>query len=249
MELQELKTYLTPELAEQVALDIVELLETKATDDNLDVDFRLSQGRMVESLDGPNTWFQCDCTPGTKLEAVKTVIGQVFSKDFDEKDKIQMKTAEELVQVIEEFLDNIRMVLNSGIYHERVANTIRAVSLGGVPSTLVPMDVLRFLDVEIGEVDKNEFVVAIQKLPRVDSVSGQFIEPPQSVNADLFETQKLTGKDFEEIVAMRKAENDPRYAAVAGVTKRRYSFELHLRIAADYSFCDLPSAVAPENES
>lgn len=241
---EELQAYFTPELAEQVAINIVELIETQANDDNLDVDFRLSQGKMVGNLDGPNTWFQCDAIPGTKLEEVKSVIGQIFAKDFDEKNEEEVKTAEALVNTVHSFIEAVRMILNSGIYHERIANIIRSVALGGVPSTLVPIDVLQFLDIEIGEVDKNEYVLAIQKLPRVDPVSGQFIDPPKSINKDLFETNKITGQSFEDIVAMRKAEKDPRYDSVAGVTKRRYSFEIHARIAADYSFCDLPTTTA-----
>jgi hypothetical protein len=243
MTTEEIKDFLNDEIAEKTASDIADLIESQATNDTLEVDFKLSQGKMTGTLDTPNTWFHADTLPGTTLNEVKTFIGKVFSEDFDENDPEKKQNAEIQTELVQNFIDNVRLNLNSGIFETKIANTIRRVVFQGIPAVVVPINVLNFLDVEIGEINKNEFLIAIQKLPKVDPVSGQFISPPQSVSVDLLDTFNSTGKSFEEIIKMRKDENDPRYDAVAGVAKKRYSFDVHCRIAADYSFCDVKENV------
>lgn len=247
MNTDELKTYFDTKCAEQVAEDIVELMDKVANDDNLEVDFRLSGGKMVGSLKSPNTWFKADALPGTKLQEVKDTIAETVGENFDEKDEAARDRMYERVEVIDLFRDKVRIVLNSGLFHDRVANTMRRVALGNVPRQLVPFDTIRFLEIEIGEACPDDYIISIQKMAKIDQVTGQFIEPPQSVNQDLFETHRETGKSFEDIIAEKKAAGDPRYECVAGVLKKRYSFEVHCRIAADFSFCDLPEG-SPSND-
>lgn len=239
----DLKAVLNEKLAEDVAADIVHALTKHATTDNLEVDFRLSEGRMVGGLDSPNTWFKIDCPPGTAMQKAKNIIAEVFGEDFDPENKDEFERMEERKAICDDFREMVRVILNSGIYHNDLANSLRKVALGDVPAFLVPIDVIRFLSVDLGEASESDYLLTIQKVARVDPLTGQWLNPPQSVNDDLFRTHRETGMDFNDIIKMRHEEGDPRYELVTGVTKKRYSFELHCDIAADYSFCEPPEHV------
>lgn len=239
----ELKSSLNEKLAEDVAADIVDTITRYATPENLEVDFRISEGRMVGSLDSPNTWFKIDCPTGTTVEKAKSIIAEVFGEDFDAENKEQFDRMEERKAICDDFRELVRMILNSGIYHEQLANALRKVALGDIQAFLVPIDVIRFLSIDLGEASNDDFLLTIQKVGRVDPATGQWLSPPQSVNDDLFKTYRETGMDFNDIVKKRHEENDPRYELVAGVVRKRYSFELHCDIAADYSFCEPPANV------
>ena len=243
---EELKAYFTMDLAEQAADGIVLLMDEVATDDNLEVEFRLHQGKMVGSLNTPNTLFKADTQAGTLLRDVKQAIADVVNRDFDPKIPEEADRMYEAVQIIDDFKENVRIILNSGIFNRRVANTIRRVAMGNVPYQLVPIENIRFLEIEIGEANPDDCIVSIQKFQKIDQTTGQYIDPPQAINQDLFQRQRETGKSFEEIIEERKAAKDPRYECVAGVTRKRYSFEVHCRIAADYSFCEPPEHVKPQ---
>lgn len=236
----DLKAALTEKFAEDVAADIADTISKYATVQNLEVDFRISEGRMLGGLDSPNTWFKIDCPTGTSLHQAKTIISEVFGEDFEADDKEQFNRMEERKEICDDFRELIRTILNSGIYHEQLCVTLRKVALGDVQSFLVPIDVIRFLSIDLGDASDDDYLLAIQKVARVDQSTGQWLNPPQSVNEDLFKTHRETGLDFEDIIKLRHLENDPRYELVAGVTKKRYSFELHCDIAADYSFCEPP---------
>lgn len=238
---EELKSLLNSRLAENAASDLVWLFINKATSDNLEVDFHLSEGKIVGDLNRPNTWFQIDAQPGTFLATAKNIISDAFGEEFDDKDPKQTATIDERRSIIDDFRDQVRLILNSGVFHKHIADSLRKVALGDVPPFLVPIDVVRFLNVEIGEACEDDFIVTIQKTAKVDKDTGQWLEAPKSVNEDLFRTHRETGLDFAEIVNLRKAEGDYRYDQVTGVTKKRYSFEIHCDIAADYSFCEPPS--------
>lgn len=239
----ELRLALNEGLAENSAADIVTVMEQQATPDNLEVDFRISEGKMVGGMDSPNTWFKIDCPEGTDLHRAKEILAEVFSEDFNAEDKVQFDRMEERKIICEEFRELIRTILNSGMYHARLSVVLRKAALGDVPASLVPIEMMRFLVVDIGDAGEDDYLLSIEKIARVDAATGQWLNPPSSVNEDLFRTHRETGMDFMDIIRLRRTEHDPRYDLVAGVTKKRYSFELHCEIVADYSFCEPPEYV------
>lgn len=242
---EELKLALNEQLADKVAEDIVAVMDSHATPQNLEVDFHISSGKMVESLDSPNTWFCVDCPEKTSLWKAKEIISEVFGQSFDHNNTEEFRAMEERKAICDNFREMLRVILNSGLFNERVSNTLRRIALGNVPRQLVPIEVIRFLSIDLGEASNDDYLLTVHKIAKIDPISGRFLTPPQSVNEDLFSTHRDTGMPFEDIVKMRKESGDPRYELVAGVDAKRYSFELHCTMSADYSFCEPPNALKP----
>jgi len=242
---EELKDVLTQSFAEEVARDIANAFVTKANKDNLELEFRIPSGggRMQGSLSTTNTWFKFDVEEDGPLKKSRDIIYEVFSEDFDLENKKELSKMKCREAIVGEFNDQVRVVLNSGMFHREISGSIRKNAMGGISEAIHPLDVIRFLEVEIGKADEDEFLLVIEKRAVADQVTGQFINPPDSVHQDLFKIYKETGKDFDEIIAEKHAEGDSRYDLVAGARKSRYSFDVHCEMAVDYSL-----GVSPEDE-
>jgi len=246
---EDLTKALSKEVAEEVAIDIAQAFVTKANNENLDIDYHLSGGKMVESLDNANTAFAFDTEEGTTLRKVQRMIVEVFSEDFDEEDEVAVSRMKNRRERIDEFRERVRTILNSGKFHQQITSVLRKVAFGNIPEFLLPIDIMRFLEIEIGDVGEDDFLLVIEKFAKVDPATGGYLEPPQFVQQDLFERYKATGKPFDEIISQRKEVGDEMYDLVAGATAKRYSFEIHCSIAADYSFCERPVEVPDSSNS
>ena len=235
------------EFAEKVAKDIVTAFQIKATNENLELEFRIpaGQGRMDGSLDSPNTWFKFDPDIGSYLEHAKNVIADVFAEDFDLTNKEESSRMDERRNIIDGFRDQVRLILNSGQFHQEIAGTIRRVCLQNVSEDIHPLDVIRFIEIEIGESDPDEFLLVIEKKAMVDPTTGNFINHPVSIHEELYKLHQETGKDFNEIIQERKKMGDERFALVTGAKTKRYSFEVHCEMAVDYSLAERSDVPKP----
>ena len=244
---EELQETLNIKLAEEVAAEIANTFETRANNENLELEFRIpaGQGRMEGTLDGPNTWFKFDAEEGTTLARVRDIIVDVFSEDFDLNDGKASARMDARRNIIDGFVDQVRTVLNSGQFHEEIAGTIRRVCLQNIPEEIHPLDVIRFLEIEIGDGNPDEVLLIIEKKALVDSATGQFITPPVSVQEVLHEEHRETGKDFNQIIEEKKAAGDERFDLVTGARTVRYAFEVHCDIAVDYSLAERSDVPKP----
>ncbi len=240
-----LDTELSSQLAEDAANQIIEAFEKKANVKNLEVDFEISSGKMVDknkkeikSFTSPNTWFKFDITTEESLSKIQYITEKLYSEDFDIKDKESMAKAEAEDEKFTLFRQVIVSKLNEERFHTRLANVIRKICFNNFPPQLMPINTINFLEIEFNTKDDNRFLLVIQKMARVDRVTGEFMDSRESIQEDLISEHNKSGLDFNDIIAKRKAEKDPRYEMVAGVEKRQYIFDVQCEISADYSLCD-----------
>jgi len=204
--------------------EVVQAFETKATKENLEMDFHINQGKMAGGLGESNTTFKFDTDKGQFLTEVRLALTEAFRSDVDDAE------ASEEAKLINAFQDKIAVALGSKEYNKRLGDILRSNSAGlGAPEWLIPIPEIRFHSFDISSDDEGGYMLRVQK--GVDK--GQ-----QSVAPELIKIHQETGKPFEQIIAEKKAEKDSRYESVESAEWKRYIFHVHIHFAADYSPCE-----------
>ena len=220
--MSKLSVYFTDENIIKCAEEVVAAFETKANQKNLEVDFSINGGRMSGSMNEPNTTFKFDTDKGSLLNEIRDAITESFREDSEDPDA----DANELIS----FQESICKELGKDIYNERIANVLRSERAGlNAPEWLIPIPEIRFQSFEISSDDEGGYMLRVLK------TAGSTTE---SVAPELIEIHQSTGKDFNDIIAEKKAEEDLKYENVDGAEWVRYVFDVHLHFAADYSPCE-----------
>lgn len=254
---QELQDILSEENAKLVASEIIDLMEDKISSDTLDIDCNIKQGEMQNDLSQPNSVFNHDTPPDTLLCEVKNAIEKSISDEEDAENNHNEETEQEdgkKNEIILTFLEQVKNNLNNDMHtevcdfqntdvnsmhfsenHKRLAKSIQKNIFRSIPEQLMPIPTIIFHNVEIYPSNAEDHVLSIHKKQALDPVTYQPINPPVVIHDDLMETHKETGMDYQDIVEMRKKENDSRYKYVDSVRARRMSFDITCSISADYS--------------
>lgn len=229
----EVNDFLTEDRARACAMEILTAFEEKSNNENLEVDFNLSKGKMVETLESPNTWFKFDCRDsGGNLQEVFEYFTELWRNE---------KTTEEDANKVKKFEDLISKMLSSQVEIDSFGNLLRRVLFKQVPKEILPIDKVKFHRVEFAGEDESGYILRIKKFAKVDSDTGDYVDQPQSVAKELIQIHTETGQDFKSIIEEKKRIGDPKYKMVADANLERYVRDVTVAFSADYSFCNQPA--------
>ena len=223
--------FLTQEMAERCAAEIVSSFSEHGNAESIEVDFNISKGKMVEPLEQANTWFKFDPNKGA-LQEVVSFLTELWRDD---------STTEEDALEVQAFEKKIVEALNDGDYVSQLANILRERALGDVPPQYVPLEKIVFHRIEFAGEDEQSYMLKVQKFARVDGDTGEFVDNPQAVAQDLIKAHTDTGRPFKEIIEEKRLEGDSRYKYVEDAVLERYSRHVSVTMSADYSFCEKPA--------
>jgi len=220
--MSKLSEYFTDENVIKCAEEIVVAFETKSTQENLEVDFSINNGKMSGSLDISNTGFKFDTSEGELLHEIRSVLTQSFREESADIDKDAADILDFQTRVCEE--------LGKDIYNKRLADVLRSEQSGlNAPEWLIPIPEICFQSFELSSDDEGGYMLRVLK--GAGSTS-------ESVAPELIEIHQETGTPFNDIIAQKKSEGDLRYEHVDAADWVRYIFDVHLDFAADYSPCE-----------
>lgn len=228
--------FLTENRAKSCAKEIIAAFAEKGSNESIEVDFNISKGKMVESLDRPNTWFKFDCRDsGGALQEVFEFLTQLWQNDSTtEEDSHKVKEFENLVT------DQLRYQVKTG----ELGDILRRVLFKQIPKAILPIDKINFHRVEFAGEDEQGYLLRVQKFAKVDGDTGEYSEQPQSVSKELIEIHTETGRDFKDIIEEKRLSGDPKYKFVADAHLERYIRDVTVILSADYSFCQNPAIEA-----
>jgi len=215
-----LQNILTKQKIQECAEQIVSAFSSKATPDNLEMDFHIAEGKMKGGLGSPNTTFKFDIEDDSPLGEIKAVISETFESD----DATEADAA-----LVEQFQKDLCAELAQDKYRQDIGDALRGDAGLNVPGWLVPIENMVFHNCEITTDAEGGQLLRVHK----EQDTGT-----EGVAPDLLKTHQETGKDFETIIAEKKASGDSRYEFVTGAEFVRYIFDVHVEFAADYSFCE-----------
>lgn len=212
--------------AEVVASCLVEHLCKNAGPTTVDYDYQISAGKMVDEGGDSNTTYKFDAEKGSLL---REIIDTLYPEEAD--DRSEEDYAEET-----KWLNSIIEIINTK-YIDLIRDAIRSKVFKNVQPELVPMNPFVLNNLEFSSVPEADFLIVVQRAVPKDQIgmaqSNQAGSIP--INQELFNLHIQTGLSFDEIIAQKKAEGDPRYTTVCGATKRKYLYNVEMLFYVDYS--------------
>jgi len=211
-----LSELLTKDTADAVAKHIVNSAVYIKDNDSVDFDcdFKINKGVLVS--DEVNTWLKFDLKDTFYCEEIK---------------KIQQElVASEVAEEYEAFDTWTRLVatLIENKHKDKLADRIRQHLLGGVPREGFPLNDIKVRFIEIDDVPAHDSRMRIDKMAPEGYIS-------QPVSEEIFELMDETGKSAEEIIEEKKAEGNPNYKYITGVTFTKEFYEVSIDLWVDYS--------------
>ena len=224
--------FLNEDKAKTCAQEIIKAFEEKGNSENIEVDFNLSKGKMIDPLHQTNTWFKFDCKEsGGVLQEVFEFLTKIWRNE---------STTQEDAKQVKKFEDKIVENLNSYGDNNKIKNAIRKSVFKSVPEQILPIKYINFHRVELAGEDEQGYILKIEKFSKVDEETGQYSEHPQTIAKELISIHTETGKDFKEIIEEKRLAGDARYKFVADAHMKRYVRDVTVSFSADYSFCENP---------
>lgn len=223
--------YLTVERARACADQLINQIIVNGDNDNLEVDFNISKGKMVEPLSVPNTWFKIDISEGPLREVID-FLSEVWADE---------DTTESDAEFIKGFEKRIAEFAGDSSRHGEIASKLRSSVFKGVPEFLLPIEKILFHRVELASESEQGYILKVEKFAKVDKNTGEYKDSSQSVAKDLLAIHAETGRPFKEIIEEKRLEGDSRFEYVADAHLERYVRDVTAIISADYSFCENPA--------
>jgi len=208
---------LTKESAEVVAKHILKsAVYLKDSENvNFDCDFKINQGILIS--DEINTWLKFDLKDDFYCQELRDVQQAIITSDVPE----EYQAFDTWTQLVATFLETK--------YKDKLADKIRQHLLGGVPREGFPLKEIKVKYIEIDEIPTHDKTMRVDKAVPKD----KYIALP--VSERIFELMDSTGKTAETIVEEKKAEGDPDFECVTGVTFSKEFYEISVDLWVDYS--------------
>ncbi len=200
--------------AELAANEIVDRLCSTISHSNTELDYEIKQGTMVQT-GSPNLFFKFNVDE--KENVLKSYLNFFEKTDKEEIYKEEIEWNKKVRDFILQRIDDVR-------------NAIRKNLLQNVMKELVPLKSIEVKNLDMTPSRDCGFMIVIQKVVKNDSSYDQ------SVREDIFNTYTETGMAVEDIVKMRKEQNDHRYTNIVSATKKEYISEIELSLLVDFSF-------------
>lgn len=213
----ELAKLLTKETADIVAKHIVNsavyIQDSEVV--SFDCDFKLNKGNLVS--DNVNTWLKFDLKDDFYCEEIKLIQKALADSDVPEE-----------FQAFDTWSNLVAKLIETK-HKNKLADKIRQHLLGGVPKEGFPLKDIKIKYIDIDEVPTHDKTMKIDKMvPKEGYVS-------QPVSEEIFELMDKTGKTAEQIIEDKKAEGDPNYQCITGVTFSKGFYEVSIDLWVDYT--------------
>lgn len=207
---------LTKETAETVARHIVNCAVYIKDSEivNFDCDFKINKGKLVS--EETNTWLKFDLKDDFYCEELKQIQNAFINSDVPEE-----------YQAFDTWTKLVATILETKL-KDKLGDKIRQHLLGGVPKKDFPMKEIKIRYIEIDEIPTHDKIMKIDKKASKDYVA-------QPVSEEIFELMDLTGKSAETIIEEKKAEGNPDYEVITGVTFSKEFYEVSVDFWVDYS--------------
>jgi len=218
------ETLFTESNADKLANYIAEEFSNKDGKE-LEYDFNLSAGTMSGlSSDFPNLSFKFNTEPDT---LARQILDLICDEDVE--------PTQERISLFNDFLQCTGNLI-VGKYGDVIRQKIRDYLFGGKPTPeILPLETLKFIFLEIVDLDENEKVTVVDKLVPKGEVDD--FGPRKSLANEVNVIRDATGETFEAIISRKKIEGDEAYKYVVGVREEKYGFECQLDLYVDFSFC------------
>ena len=247
------QTLLSSENALKVAEEIVDIFEKNANQQTLEVDFKLSNGKMevnytnnkelqnaLQKLHGkivpqPNTSLSFDAPENTMLCDIKNyfcekmVDSQISDHDYEDMQEF-------LVQVIRNVNGNSNLV-------DRIKNALRKVN--GADSVVFPFDDTMIVLFEFGDKEDYGDMIKVLHYSRYSKQLQSFVGEKKAVAQDLllrrrqfgYHSKVPTAQIYAQIISEQKSLNNPLYEDIfiEDVKIVREAKECHLDLFVNYS--------------
>ena len=212
-----LSELLTKDTADAVAKHVVNSAVYIKDNDSVDFDcdFKINKGVLVS--DEVNTWLKFDLKDTFYCEEIKKIQQELLKSDIPEE-----------YQAFDLWTKMVAKLLETK-YKNKLADRIRQHLLGGVPKEGFPLNDIKVKHVEIDDIPTHDKTMKIDKMVPKDNYIAQ------PVSEEIFELMDETGKTAEEIIEMKKAEGNPDYEYITGVTFSKEFYEVSVDLWVDYS--------------
>ena len=181
---------------------------------NFDCEFKMNQGVMVSG--DINTSLKFDLKDDFYCEELYQIQQELAKSDIPEE-----------YQAFDTWTGLVSTLLETK-YKNKLADNIRHHLLGGVPKEGFPLNEIKVKYLELDELPTNDKTMKIDKMAPPDFIG-------QPVSEELFELMDETGKDAETIIEEKKAEGNPNYQYITGVTFTKEFYEFSLDLWVDYT--------------
>jgi len=193
----------------------------------IDYEFDLNKdGQMVSNA--INTEYKMDAEDNTILSNIIDI--------FYHDDESRLPTEEEFKK-LDIFVARVLTCLKKE-HKNYLRDAIRNNILGGAAEEVFPLQEINIKEIELSN-PLFPYVVKVLKGVSVDDME-QGSGTTQIAN-ELIDEHLETGKDFELILAEKKASLDPKYRKIFGVDLKKEFYQCNLRLWVDYT------ALKPEN--
>lgn len=211
-----LSKLLTKDTAEAVAKHIVNSAVYIKDNDSVDFDcdFKINKGVLVS--DEVNTWLKFDLKDTFYCEELKQIQKELVESDVLE----EYQAFDTWTGLVAAFIENK--------HKDKLADKIRQHLLGGVPKKDFPLNEIKVKFIELDDVPTHDSRMRIDKMVPEGHIS-------QPVSEEIFELMDETGKSAEEIIEEKKAEGNPNYKYITGVTFTKEFYEVSVDLWVDYS--------------
>lgn len=213
MGLSELLTKQTAEIAARHIVKSAVYIKDNETI-NFDCDFKINKGILVS--EDTNTWLKFDLKDDFYCEELKKI-----QLEFTKIETLEeYKAFDTWINLVGTFIETK--------YKDKLADNIRFHLLGGVSRDFFPLKDIKVKFIELDELPVNDKVMKIDKLSPPDFIG-------QPVSEEIFKIMEETGKNAEKIIEEKKAEGDPNYKYITGVTFTKEFYECSIDLWVDYS--------------
>jgi len=200
----------------------------------IDYDFSLEKGKMKGSGTHANLSLKFDTNDDSLASKIRDIL-------CDER----IEATKERSILLRDFLE-LTGNLIIGKYINDLRKKIRVVVFGEECSEkMAPLEKILFIGLDITDIPPENSILMVRKdIPKNvieankkgrKEEADALYNPSHGISEELFRISKITGENYETIIARKKIEGDPRYKHVTGIETKRYIYECQLDLYIDFS--------------
>ena len=226
------------ELIKEIAKEVAEAFKTKATKDNVEYSFDISQGMITNK--NANTQFSFDPDPDSKLNLLKKAL---FADDLAHIEQ-GSKEEDELMDKVTEFIRGVCAEINFS-YEDVLQDVIRNVVLPNSKSIDIPLETIEILSLDIADYDSvpdpEKYMLRVGKVPDSNIETSKVV-------MFIHNRQEDTGKTVQEIFEEEKLAN-PLFEFITSVEiGEKFLYDINVILFIDYSLSKMPPEEASIRE-